>query len=73
MTDNEKIDLIAEVLDVESSKLSPDTVLSELDEWDSVASLAFIAMLDEHFGKTIKGAEIRAFKTVSDAMNVMTK
>ena len=70
MTDEKKIELLAEILDMEADELTPDTKLEDID-WDSIASLSFIAMMDEEFGKEIKGAEIRKFVTVQDALNVM--
>ena len=60
--------LIEEALDTEEGALVPDTILSDLDEWDSIAALSLIAMLDEQFDKTISGAEIKAMKTVEDIL-----
>ena len=71
MSEEEKMSVFADVLDMELSDFSLDTDLSELDNWDSVAMLAFMAMMDERFGKTVKGADIRNFKTVQDAINFM--
>lgn len=71
MTKQEKIESIEEILDVEG--LQEDSVLAEYDEWDSVAVLSFIALMDEEFGKAVKGAEIRALKTVKDLMDMMEK
>ena len=71
MTDEEKIQLIAEVMDIDASEISPEMKLADLDSWDSVALLSFIAMMDEKFNKAIKGAEIRSFVTIQDAMDVM--
>lgn len=71
MSEEEKMLVFADVLDMDRSDFSLDTVLVELDNWDSVAMLAFMAMMDERFGKTVKGADIRNFKTVQDAINFM--
>ena len=71
MTNEEKIELIADVMDLDASEITPETKLADLDSWDSVALLSFIAMMDEKFNKAIKGAEIRAFVTIQDAMDVM--
>jgi len=64
----EKMALIEEVLDVEEGTLAADTVLDDLDEWDSIAALSLIAMMDEHFGKTLPGKEIKAMNTVGDIL-----
>ena len=56
---------------MEVDELSPETEFSTLENWDSVAALSFIAMMDEEFGTEIKGADIKRFVTVQDALNVM--
>ena len=35
----EKLTLIEEVLDVAEDSLTPETLLAEVDEWDSIAAL----------------------------------
>lgn len=67
----EKMALIEEVLDVEEGSLSPETALSDVDEWDSIAALSLIVMLDENFDKTISGAQIRALESVKDILAYM--
>ncbi|MDE7367687.1 MAG: acyl carrier protein [Lachnospiraceae bacterium] len=71
MTKQEKIESIAEILDLEVEDIKEDAVLEEYEEWDSVAILSFIALLDEKFGKAVKGAEIRKLTTVKDLMDMM--
>jgi len=73
MTNNEKISLLEEVMGFEEGTLKSDTVLSELDVWDSLTRLSIIIMLEENFGKELKGEQIRAFKTIDDILNIMTK
>lgn len=71
MSQQEKIALLEEIMDLDEGVLSLDTVLEDIEEWDSVAILSFIATMDEHFEKTIKGSDIKAFVTVQDAIAVM--
>lgn len=71
MTKQEKLENIAEILDLEAEDIDENAVLEEYEEWDSVAILSFIALLDEKFGKAVKGAEIRKLKTVKDMMDMM--
>lgn len=71
MTKQEKLENIAEILDLDVEELKEETVLEEYEEWDSVAILSFIALMDEEFGKAVKGAEIRKLKTVKDLMDMM--
>ena len=71
MTQEEKMELMADILDTDVSDISPSMKLSDIDAWDSVAALAFIAMMDEKFHKTMKGAELRSFVIVQDALDAM--
>ncbi len=68
---NEKMALIEETLDVVEGTLTTETVLDDLDEWDSISALTLIVMLDERFDKTITGAEIKALNTVGDILSYM--
>lgn len=67
----EKLALIEEALDVEEGTLSPDTVLDEVDEWDSIAALSLIVMLDEQFERTVSGEQIKALVTIQDILSYM--
>lgn len=71
MNTEKKIELLADILDLETGDVRPEMQLSELEEWDSIAILSFIAMMDEEFGKEMKGAEIKKFITVQDALDAM--
>ena len=71
MTEKEKIALIEEDLELDPSTLSPQTALSEIDEWDSMAYLNFVVLVDEHFGTQITAAALKACKTVSDLLALM--
>lgn len=71
MTKQEKLEHIADIMDLELAELNEDSVLADFEEWDSVAILSFIALMDEHFGKAMKGAEVRSLVTVIDLLNVM--
>ncbi|MCI8406887.1 MAG: acyl carrier protein [Oscillospiraceae bacterium] len=71
MTNERKMELLAEIMDLSPDALSPDTVLEELDEWDSIALISFIAMMDDEFGKVVKGMEVKERKTVAELMAMM--
>lgn len=66
-----KIALLEETLDTDEGVLTPETDLSGLEQWDSIAMLSLIAMLDEEFDKTITGKELKALKTVADILAYM--
>ena len=65
-----KLELLADVMDLDVSEVKADSVLKDLG-WDSVAALTFIVTLDEKFGRTVKEEDIKALVTVQDALNLM--
>ncbi len=67
MSEQEKIDCIADALDLETGELSADTALEAVG-WDSMGMLSVIALAKTN-GKTITGAQIRSFKTVADILS----
>lgn len=46
--------------------LSFDTILEDLEEWDSLSKIATIAFLDKHFGKKITMNDLNEFSKVGD-------
>lgn len=70
MTTQEKIALIEDVLDL-PGKLTPETVLADVPEYDSMAKLSVIVMFDDELGKKLTGEKLRTFKTVADILAAM--
>ena len=66
-----KIELLAEILDVETDEIQEDMNLVDVGDWDSVAILSFIVMMGEEFNKEVTGEEVRKLVTVSDALAMM--
>lgn len=71
MTTEEKIALLEDMLELEAGTLTPETELSSVGEYDSMAKLSLIVLFDEEFGKKLTGEEIRTFKTVGDILIAM--
>lgn len=71
MTNDEKMRLIEETLEMEANTLTEDTVLADVDEFDSMAKLSLIVMCDDEFGKKLSGEELRGFKTVKDILDFL--
>lgn len=57
--------------DTDASVFSAETVFHELDEWSSLTGLSVIAMIDDEYGVTIKGDELRASVTIEDVFNLV--
>ena len=73
MTNQEKLALIEETLELDEGALTPETILADLDEYTSMAKLSIIVMFDDEFDKKVTGAKVKAFKTVADIMALMEK
>lgn len=48
------------------AELTMETVLDELDEWDSLSMMATMAFLDKNFDVKLKFVDIKALATVGD-------
>lgn len=68
MTREEKIETIADILELEEEEVREDMVLDEIETWDSVAVLSVIAVINEKFDRFPLAEEIRAYKTIKDLM-----
>lgn len=71
MTEIEKMKLLEETWEIDDGELTPDTILDDIDEYDSMAKLVLIVMMDDEFGITLDGNTIKEFKTVSDILALM--
>jgi acyl carrier protein len=67
----EKLAALEDIMDMDAGTLTPETVLEDLEEWDSLASLSYVVLMGDVFDKTVRGAQIRAFKTVRDILDTM--
>lgn len=73
MTNEEKIAVLEDLMEVDEGTLTSETLLSNIEEWDSVSFLSFMAMMDEKFGKVVTGSEIKTKETIADLMALMEK
>lgn len=48
-----------------------DTNLADIEEWDSVAYVAYLSMTAEYTDRIIRAAEIRSAKTMRDLYNLI--
>lgn len=71
MTQEEKIALLEDMLELDSNTLTPEIELANIDEYDSMAKLSLIVMMDDEFNKKLTGEQIRTFKTIQDILDFM--
>lgn len=66
----EFIEKFAEIFDdVDPTFLSGDIKFREMDDWDSIAGLSVIGMIDEEYGVTLNADDMKACKTIEDLYN----
>ena len=65
MNEKEKLELLEEIMDAEEP-LEPEMELADLEEWDSLSTLALAAKVKELYGNNLTMDEILAFKTIQD-------
>ncbi len=68
MTSNELIELFAEALEIDAASIQPEKAIAEYVEWNSLAWLTVMSLLDERYGVQLTGKEIRGFVTVKDVI-----
>ena len=73
MTNQEKIALLEETLEIDEGTLTEDMLLEDVDEYDSMAKLSLIVMMDDEFDVKLTGDMIKDFRTVGDILAVMEK
>jgi len=71
MTVQEKLQIIADALDTETTNVQPGVLLEDIEEWDSMGVISVISMLDKKFGVNLKVDEIAALQTVDDILEYM--
>lgn len=73
MTDQEKIAMLEETWELDEGTLTAETVLADVDEYDSMAKLSLIVLMDDEFGVKLTGEVIKGFETVGDILKLMVK
>lgn len=68
---DEKLELLEEILESDAGSLEADLKLDNIEEWDSMAQISLMALMDDKFGKKVTGEVIRSLKTVGDILQLM--
>ncbi len=70
MKKSEFFEILEDNLDIEKGFLDHNTVLNDLESWDSLSYLIIISVADEFFNKKITISDIQGNLKVSDLMNL---
>lgn len=57
--------------DTDISVFTPETVFHDLDEYSSLIALSIISMIDEEYGVTVGGNEMKSSVTIEDLFNIV--
>jgi acyl carrier protein len=57
---------LSDVLDMPAADLKPEVKLADLEEWNSMALVSFIAFVDEYLEKTLSPRAIAPCRTIAD-------
>lgn len=68
---NEKINILAEAMDVIPEELNENDDLTCNENWDSLSKLAFLSLLRSKCKKNVTPMELSAVVKVSDALKLM--
>lgn len=72
METNVFLDKIQDLLDCEQ-EITMDSVLADIEEWDSLSFVSFLAMANAQYGKKINPKELKKAKTIADLYNFIKK
>lgn len=64
------LELMQETLDIET-ELTLDMKFRELEEWDSLAYLSTIAMIDDEYDVVINANEFKTLETLGDIVKAV--
>lgn len=70
MNIKEKLLLLETMLDVKEGTLSEELELNDTENWDSLAIISFIALVNEKFGKSVSASSVKSAKTIGDLLKL---
>jgi acyl carrier protein len=65
------IEKFKETLEIEDFEISEETKFRELDEWDSLAVLSILAMINEEYDITISRKKFEKLNTIKELYTII--
>lgn len=72
MNRQEQIELLEEMMELDDENLTEDTILEDIDEYDSFFKLYLVTYVKKELNKRLTVAEIEEFKTVKDICDYLS-
>jgi len=70
MLDTKLLDKLCEILQVPDGSLTGQEELLSLENWNSLAVIGYMALVDERYGVTLSPEKVMACKTVNDLLDL---
>ena len=67
------INFLKETLEIQNREIQLSDKFRDYKEWDSLAQLSLIAMMDDEYGVAIENEKFKQLITVEDLMNEVLK
>ena len=64
--ENKFLELVKEVLEIEDREVQLSDKFKDYDQWDSLANLSMVAMLDDEFGVVIDNQKFKNMTTLQE-------
>ncbi len=64
---------VEEILDVEPRSLSGTTVYKDCPQWDSLAALSMMVLIEDRFGAMVDASVMRRAETLSELYGVASR
>lgn len=65
--------LFAQVVEMDPQQLRMDTKLKNLSQWDSIAAVSLMVMMQSEYNKKVTAADIRKAKTINDLFRLVKR
>ena len=70
MTEEQFLEKMLDLLDTEE-KITMDSLLNDIEEWDSLSYVSFLAMANVSAGKKLDPNSVRGAKTIGDLFELV--
>ncbi len=71
MDTHEKLAMLEEMFELEEGTLKEETLLNDIEEWDSLSKLSLMVLMDDEFNKKISGEQIKQLLEIKDILSLM--
>lgn len=71
MENTKKLALLEEMMELDEGTLTAEMELADIEEYDSMAKLSLIVLMNDEFGKKLTAKEIKNFVKVQDILDSM--